>query len=180
MLGLAAACGLWLCGLVSFVAADGHIEIVLPRRRTPPAGLHNLALWDLGPTIRASSYYGDWQSQHHPAFLVDGQWPSDNVQKWASADRDRHPWVEILWRENHNLERVVIRHAGVVEAAGLTADKEILVYCGTSREGSLLRFYLKHVAKYPNVRLYEGAWKEYVWLNGKSLPAETGGEPAGK
>lgn len=48
-----------------------------------------------------------------------------------------------------------------------------LCYCGTSREGSLLRFYLKHVAGYPNVRLYEGAWKEYVWLKGKSLPAET-------
>ena len=32
----------------------------------------------------------------------------------------------------------------------------------------------------PNVRLYEGAWKEYVWLKDKSLPAETGGEAAGK
>ena len=57
-----------------------------------------------------------------------------------------------------------------LEAAGLTADKEILVYCGTSREGSLLRFYLKQVAKYPNVRLYEGSWKEYVSM--KELPAE--------
>ena len=55
--------------------------------------------------------------------------------------------------------------------AGLTPDKEILVYCGTSREGSLLRFYLKHVAKYPNVRLYEGSWKEYVAL--KQFPAQT-------
>jgi thiosulfate/3-mercaptopyruvate sulfurtransferase len=58
-----------------------------------------------------------------------------------------------------------------LEAAGLRADREILVYCGTSREGSLLRFYLKHVAKYPNVRLYEGSWKEYVSL--KQLPVET-------
>ncbi len=57
------------------------------------------------------------------------------------------------------------------EAAGLTADREILVYCGTSREGSLLRFYLRHVAKYPNVRLYEGSWKEYASM--KQHPAET-------
>ena len=56
-------------------------------------------------------------------------------------------------------------------AAGLTADKEIIVYCGTSREGSLLRFYLKHIAKYPKVRLYEGSWKEYASL--KHLPVET-------
>ena len=61
-----------------------------------------------------------------------------------------------------------------LEAAGITPDKQVLVYCGTSREGSLLRFYLKYVAGYPNVRLYEGAWKEYSWIRGKSLPAATG------
>jgi thiosulfate/3-mercaptopyruvate sulfurtransferase len=55
--------------------------------------------------------------------------------------------------------------------AGLTPDKDILVYCGTSREGSLLRFYLRHVAGFPKVRLYEGSWKEYVSL--KHLPVET-------
>ena len=48
-----------------------------------------------------------------------------------------------------------------LEKSGITKDKDIIVYCGTSREGSLLRFYLKHVAGYPRVRLYEGSWKEY-------------------
>jgi thiosulfate/3-mercaptopyruvate sulfurtransferase len=57
-----------------------------------------------------------------------------------------------------------------LEAAGITPDKEIVAYCGTSREASLLRFYLRHVADYPNVRLYEGAWKEYASL--KHLPTE--------
>ncbi len=57
-----------------------------------------------------------------------------------------------------------------LETAGITSDKEIIVYCGTSREGSLLRFYLRHVAGYPNVRLYEGSWKEYASM--KQLPAE--------
>lgn len=36
---------------------------------------------------------------------------------------------------------------------------------------SLVRFYLKCVAGYPDVRRYEGAWKEYVRLKGQSLPA---------
>ncbi len=45
-----------------------------------------------------------------------------------------------------------------LEAAGITKDKDILCYCGTSREGGPLRFYLKHVAGYPKIRLYEGAW----------------------
>ena len=54
-----------------------------------------------------------------------------------------------------------------------TPDKEIMCYCGTSREGSLLRSYLKYVAGCPKVCLYEGAWKEYVWLKDKGLPVET-------
>ncbi len=59
-----------------------------------------------------------------------------------------------------------------LQQAGVTRDKEIIVYCGTSREGSLLRFYLSHVAGYPKVRLYEGSWKEYASL--KNYPVETG------
>jgi thiosulfate/3-mercaptopyruvate sulfurtransferase len=53
----------------------------------------------------------------------------------------------------------------------LDKGQEVIVYCGTSREGSLLRFYLRHVAGFPNVRLYEGSWKEYAAL--KQHPAET-------
>ncbi len=81
-------------------------------------------------------------------------------------------WARLMEKDNTHkfipFEKVKLE----LEAAGLTADKEILVYCGTSREGSLLRFYLKFVAKYPNVRLYEGSWKEYVAL--KELPVEKG------
>lgn len=80
-------------------------------------------------------------------------------------------WARLMAKDNTHAFLPFEKVKAELEAAGLTADKEILVYCGTSREGSLLRFYLKHVAKYPNVRLYEGSWKEYVAL--KHLPAET-------
>jgi thiosulfate/3-mercaptopyruvate sulfurtransferase len=79
-------------------------------------------------------------------------------------------WARLMEKENTHQFLPFEKVKAELEAAGLTADKEILVYCGTSREGSLLRFYLKHVAKYPNVRLYEGSWKEYVSL--KQLPVE--------
>lgn len=79
-------------------------------------------------------------------------------------------WARLMEKENTHKFLPLEQTRKELEAAGLTADKEILVYCGTSREGSLLRFYLKYVAKYPNVRLYEGSWKEYVAL--KELPAE--------
>lgn len=88
-------------------------------------------------------------------------------------------WARLMEKDNTHKFKPFAEVKAELEKAGITPDKNIIAYCGTSREGSLLQFYLKHVAGYPNVRLYEGAWKEYVWLNGKSLPAETGGDPAG-
>ena len=88
-------------------------------------------------------------------------------------------WARLMEKDNTHKFKPFAEVKAELEKAGLTADKNIIAYCGTSREGSLLLFYLKHVAGFPNVRLYEGAWKEYVLLQGKSLPAETGGEPAG-
>jgi len=89
-------------------------------------------------------------------------------------------WARLVEKDNTHKFKPFSETKAELEKAGITKDKNIIAYCGTSREGSLLLFYLKHVAGYPNVRLYEGAWKEYVWLKGKCLPAETGGEPAGK
>lgn len=89
-------------------------------------------------------------------------------------------WARLMEKDNTHKFKPFSETKAELEKAGITPDKNIICYCGTSREGSLLRFYLKHVAGYPNVRLYEGAWKEYVWLKNKSLPAETGGEAAGK
>jgi thiosulfate/3-mercaptopyruvate sulfurtransferase len=80
-------------------------------------------------------------------------------------------WARLMADDNTHQFRPFEEVREELEAAGLTPDKEILVYCGTSREGSLLRFYLRHVAGYPNVRLYEGSWKEYVSL--PQYPAET-------
>jgi len=80
-------------------------------------------------------------------------------------------WARLMGKENTHQFLRKEQVQAELEAAGLTADQEIIVYCGTSREGSLLRFYLRHVAGYPNVRLYEGSWKEYASL--KQHPAET-------
>lgn len=88
-------------------------------------------------------------------------------------------WARLMEKDNTRKFKLFSEVKADLEAAGITSDKEIMCYCGTSREGSLVRFYLKHVAGYPKVRLYEGAWKEYVWLKDKSLPDETA-EPAAR
>lgn len=80
-------------------------------------------------------------------------------------------WARLMEKDNTHKFLPFEKVKAELASAGLTPDKEILVYCGTSREGSLLRFYLRHVAKYPNVRLYEGSWKEYASM--KQHPAET-------
>lgn len=89
-------------------------------------------------------------------------------------------WARLVTADNtHQFKPMSVNRVELTRA-GITPDKNIICYCGTSREGSLIYFYLKHVLKYPNVRLYEGSWKEYVWLAGKTLPAERGGQAAGR
>ncbi len=80
-------------------------------------------------------------------------------------------WARLMAEDNTHQFRPPEAVLADLKQAGITPDREIIVYCGTSREGSLLRFYLRHVAGYPNVRLYEGSWKEYVSM--KQLPVET-------
>lgn len=82
-------------------------------------------------------------------------------------------WARLMAKDNTHQFKPFAEVKEELEAAGITPDKDVICYCGTSREGSLVRFYLKHVAGYPKVRLYEGAWKEYVWVKNQSLPAET-------
>ena len=110
----------WLIGAALFLRADGSIDWPLQRTSQPPESVHNLALYQWGPTLRASSYFRGALSQHHPIFLVDARDAPGEVEKWTSGVHDRQPWTEILWREPRRLERVVIRHAGTREAAQLT------------------------------------------------------------
>lgn len=79
-------------------------------------------------------------------------------------------WARLMAADNTHQFKPAVKAKEELEASGITPDKDILIYCGTSREGSLLRFCLKHVLGYPKVRLYEGSWKEYAAL--KHLPVE--------
>jgi thiosulfate/3-mercaptopyruvate sulfurtransferase len=60
----------------------------------------------------------------------------------------------------------------VYAAKGVKETDDVIVYCGTSREASIEYFVLKHLLKFPKVRLYEGSWAEYS--NHASLAVETG------
>jgi len=63
----------------------------------------------------------------------------------------------------------------VYEEIGLDKDRDIIVYCGTSREASLEYVVLKHLLGFSRVRLYEGSWTEYSVH--RELSIETGARP---
>jgi thiosulfate/3-mercaptopyruvate sulfurtransferase len=89
-------------------------------------------------------------------------------------------WARMMEKDNTHKFRPLEAVKAELAAAEITPDKDVICYCGTSREGSLLYFALRHLLGFPKVRLYEGAWKEYVWLEGQTLKAETGGKAAGQ
>ncbi len=53
--------------------------------------------------------------------------------------------------------------------AGITPDKTVYTYCHSSDRAAHAYMVLKHLLGYPDVKVYEGAWKE--WGNLTALPA---------
>lgn len=110
--------------------------------------------------------------------LVDARPENEYLGKDSVWPRKGHipgavnfPWKKLMEKDDFHKFTDPKTARDLLEAEGITTDKSIVVYCGTSREGSLLRFYLSHVLHYPDVRLYEGSWKEYAAL--EQYPAET-------
>ena len=98
---------------------------------------------------------------------LDEIWPRKGHIPGARS----YPWRNIMTETNTHKFKDAKEVLASLAAVGVDGKKEVIVYCGTSREGSLLRFYLSHVLGFPKVQLYEGSWKEYASL--KQYPAET-------
>ena len=73
-----------------------------------------------------------------------------------------------VWKKREDLEKLFAE-------AGVTKDKEIIVYSRTGRGASHVYFTLKFVLGFPSVRLYRGSWVE--WSADRSLPIRTGVQP---
>ena len=82
------------------------------------------------------------------------------------------PWKLLVDADNTHKFKSVEDMRKVYTDRGFQPTDDIIVYCGTSREASLEYVVLKHILKYPKVRLFEGSWTEYS--NHADLPIETG------
>ncbi|MCT0208254.1 sulfurtransferase [Synechococcus sp. CS-1332] len=80
-------------------------------------------------------------------------------------------------RKNPHKLKSVEEIKALLVSRGITPDKEVIVSCSTGREASLQFLTLKHLLKYPKVRIYEGSWTEY---SASTLPIAVGpeGSPA--
>ena len=82
------------------------------------------------------------------------------------------PWKLLVEENNSHKFKSVEDMRKVYADKGFKETDDIIVYCGTSREASLEYVVLKHILKFPKVRLYEGSWAEYS--NHADLQIETG------
>lgn len=82
------------------------------------------------------------------------------------------PWKLLVEENNTHKFKSLDEMRKVYADRGLKETDDIIVYCGTSREASLEYMVLKHLLKFPKVRLYEGSWAEYS--NHADLKIETG------
>ncbi len=80
-------------------------------------------------------------------------------------------WHSLVEGANLHKVRPLEEIKALLAQKGVRRDQDVIVYCGTSREASILYFTLKHLLGYPRVRLYEGSWTEYS--SHPELKAET-------
>jgi thiosulfate/3-mercaptopyruvate sulfurtransferase len=82
------------------------------------------------------------------------------------------PWKLLVEENNTHKFKSLDDMRKVYADRGIKETDDIIVYCGTSREASLEYMVLKHLLKFPKVRLYEGSWAEYS--NHPQMQVETG------
>lgn len=109
--------------------------------------------------------------------FVDARPPEQFAGETAVWRRNGHipGAVNVWWRdltasENASALRPRDEIRQRFEAAGVRPERDIIVYCGTGREASLLYLYLTRELGYPRVRLFEGGWTQYA--SSDTLPVE--------
>lgn len=82
------------------------------------------------------------------------------------------PLESLMESDNQHKYKSVDQLKAIFDSKGFKKTDNLILYCGTGREATIVFMALKHLLGYPNVRLYEGAWVEYSAH--PELPIETG------
>lgn len=95
-------------------------------------------------------------------FIRNGHIPGAKNIPWQSFTEANN--ADEAKKNAHKLKSLEEIRALLV-SRGVTPDKTVIVSCSTGREASLQFLTLKHLLKYPKVRIYEGSWTEYSASN---------------
>ncbi len=85
------------------------------------------------------------------------------------------PWRLFMDRENAYLLKTKEEISRLLDEVGADPGKETVVYCGTGREATNAFIVLKHVMGFPNVRIFEGSFTQ--WVSYSKNPTKTGAQP---
>lgn len=87
--------------------------------------------------------------------FTNGAIPTAIHYNWSTA---------VNLKTNHQLKPIETLQYDL-EKAGITADKNIMLYCQSGTRSAHTHFVLRHILNYPNVKNYDGSWIEWSYLN---------------
>ncbi|MCS7146118.1 MAG: sulfurtransferase [Nitrososphaerota archaeon] len=101
--------------------------------------------------------------------LAPPEYPTEHAQRGGHIPGAVNiPWARAL--NDDGTFKPIEELRKLYEAAGVTADKEVITYCRIGERSSVTWFVLKELLKYPKVRNYDGSWSE--WGNVVGTPIE--------
>lgn len=84
------------------------------------------------------------------------------------------PWRELMSSDNSRLLKSDDELHAIADRVGASPDKTVICSCGTAREATAAFMFFKWYLGYPNVRVYEGSFTEWVH---RDQPTVRGGSP---
>nr|VFJ42918.1 MAG: thiosulfate/3-mercaptopyruvate sulfurtransferase [Candidatus Kentron sp. DK] len=150
----------------------------LTREPTPPPPASDYTATLRQPDALAEKEYILENLGNPEVALLDTRTPDEYTGRKRFANRGGHipgavnlNWTlslnttqNLRWKPEKELR-------AMFEGAGITPDKEVIVYCQTHHRASHTYAVLKHL-EYPRVRGYAGSWSE--WGNLTEVPVEEG------
>lgn len=118
------------------------------------------------------------QTKKENALLVDVRSLDEFTGKTRKSGAYRHGripgsiWFEYKQTVNENgfLDKERLRR--LFQSAGITPDKEIIVYCQSGVRSAHTLFVLSELLGYNRIKNYDGSWIEWSWM--RELPAVQG------